>query len=85
VEAKERGDDHIVVWGTGNASRKFLYVEDAAEGIILGTEKYKKPEPVNLRAGFEITIKELVELIAKLTGFNGKNDYIEKLIFLPLL
>jgi GDP-L-fucose synthase len=72
IEAKERGDDHIVVWGTGNASREFLYVEDAAEGIILATEKHDKPDPVNLGAGFEIKIKDLVGLIAKLTGFKGK-------------
>jgi len=65
-------DKPIVVWGTGNASREFLYVEDAAEGIILATEKYDKPEPLNLGAGFEIKIKDLVKLIAKLTGFNGE-------------
>jgi GDP-L-fucose synthase len=65
-------DKPIVVWGTGNASREFLYVEDAAEGIILATEKYNKPYPVNIGAGFEIKIKDLVELIAKLTGFKGK-------------
>ena len=72
IEAKERGDDHIVVWGTGNASREFLYVEDAAEGIILATEKYDKPDPVNIGAGFEIKIKDLVRLIALLTGFKGE-------------
>jgi GDP-L-fucose synthase len=72
IEAKERGDDQIVVWGTGNASREFLYVEDAAEGIILATEKYDKPDPINLGAGFEIRIKNLAELIVKLTGFLGK-------------
>jgi GDP-L-fucose synthase len=62
----------ITVWGTGKATREFLYVEDAAEGILLAAEKYNKPEPVNLGAGFEISIKDLVDLIAKLTGFNGK-------------
>jgi len=72
LEAKEIGDDHIEVWGTGNASREFLYVEDAVEGIILATEKYDKSDPVNLGAGFEIKIKDLVELIAKLTDFKGK-------------
>jgi GDP-L-fucose synthase len=72
IEAKERGDDHVVVWGTGNASREFLYVEDAAEGIILATEKYDKADPINLGAGFEIKIKDLAELIVKLTGFQGK-------------
>jgi len=65
-------DKPIVVWGTGNASREFLYVEDAAEGIILATEKYDKPEPINLGTGFEIKIKDLVELIVNLTGFNGE-------------
>jgi len=71
VDAKEK----INVWGTGKASREFLYVEDAAEGIILATEKYNKSEPVNLGAGFEITIKDLVEKIAKLTGFKGKIEW----------
>jgi len=72
TDAKEKGEDRIVVWGTGKASREFLYVEDAAEAIILATEKYNKPNPVNIGAGFEITIKELVELIAKFSGFKGK-------------
>ncbi len=71
-EAKKEKKDHIVVWGTGKASREFLYVEDAAEGIILATEKYEKDEPVNLGAGFEITIKELVNLLVKLMNFKGK-------------
>jgi len=71
VDAKEK----ITVWGTGKASREFLYVEDAAEGIILATEKYNKSEPVNLGAGFEITIKDLVEKIAKLTGFKGEIEW----------
>ncbi|MFH1247958.1 MAG: GDP-L-fucose synthase [Candidatus Omnitrophota bacterium] len=62
----------IIVWGTGKPTREFLYVEDAAEAIILATQKYNKSEPVNLGAGFEITIKDLVKLIAKLTGFEGK-------------
>jgi GDP-L-fucose synthase len=62
----------VVVWGTGKPTREFLYVEDAAEGILLATEKYDKPDPVNLGAGFEISIKDLVDLIAKLTGFRGK-------------
>ncbi|MCX5749219.1 MAG: GDP-L-fucose synthase [Candidatus Saganbacteria bacterium] len=72
VEAKKRGDAQIEAWGTGNASREFLYVEDAAEGILLAAEKYDKPDPVNLGAGFEIKIRDLVDLIAKLTGFKGK-------------
>ena len=72
VDAKERGDDHIEVWGTGQASREFLYVDDAARGIILAAEKYNGAEPVNLGAGFEITIKDLVEKMVKLTGFKGE-------------
>jgi len=62
----------LEVWGTGNPTREFLYVEDAAEGILLAAERYNKSEPVNLGAGFEISIKDLVELIAKKTGFHGK-------------
>jgi len=62
----------ITVWGTGKPSREFIYVQDAAEAIILATERYNKPDPVNIGTGLEITIKDLVELIAKLTGFKGK-------------
>lgn len=62
----------VTVWGTGKPTREFLYVEDAAEGIVLATEKYNKPDPVNLGTGFEIFIKDLAELIKKLTGFKGK-------------
>jgi len=62
----------VTVWGTGKATREFLYVEDAAEGILLATEQYNKQEPLNLGAGFEISIKDLVDLIAKLTGFKGE-------------
>jgi GDP-L-fucose synthase len=72
VDARVRGDDHIEVWGTGSASREFLYVDDAAEGIVLGAERYDDPDPVNLGVGREITIRELVELIARLTGFAGE-------------
>jgi GDP-L-fucose synthase len=72
VEAKENGLDSIEVWGTGKATREFFYVEDAAEAIALAAERYDGTEPVNLGAGFEISIKDLVELIAKLTGFEGK-------------
>ncbi|OGW40698.1 MAG: GDP-fucose synthetase [Nitrospirae bacterium RBG_13_39_12] len=61
----------VVVWGTGTASREFLYVEDCAEAIVLAAEKYNKPDPVNIGAGFEISIKDLVALIARLTGFQG--------------
>jgi len=72
TEAVEKGEKTVVVWGTGKASREFLYVEDAAEGILAATEKYDKPDPVNLGTGREITIKQLVGLIAQLTGFDGK-------------
>lgn len=72
IEAKERGDDHIVVWGDGSPTREFLYVEDAAEGILLATERYDKSEPVNLGSAFEMSIKDLAETIARLTGFQGK-------------
>jgi GDP-L-fucose synthase len=71
LEAVEGGEHEIVVWGTGQASREFLYVEDAAEAIVLAAEHYDAPEPVNLGAGLELSIKELVELIAELTGFQG--------------
>ena len=72
TEALEDNKKEVVVWGTGKASREFLYVEDAARGIILATEKYDKSDPVNIGAGFEIKIKDLVELIAELTGFKGE-------------
>jgi len=71
-EAKESGQSEVVVWGTGSATREFLYVEDCAEGILLAAEKYSKPDPVNLGSGMEISIKSLIELIAKLMGFDGK-------------
>lgn len=77
VEAIETGKNEVEVWGTGNASREFLYVEDAAEGILLATEKYNKPDPINLGAGFEIKISELVELISKIIGFDGKIKWDE--------
>jgi len=71
-EAKSNGQNKIVVWGTGKATREFLYVEDAARGIVLATEKYNKSEPVNLGAGFEISIRKLVEKIAKIMNYKGK-------------
>lgn len=71
VDAVERGDQTIEVWGTGRATREFLYVDDAAEGIVLASERLETSEPVNLGAGFEISIRELAELIARLTGFRG--------------
>jgi len=62
----------VVVWGSGKPTREFLYVEDAAEGILLAAERYNKPDPVNLGAGFEISIKDLVDLIVRITGFKGE-------------
>lgn len=72
VEATDRGDAEVVCWGTGNASREFLYVDDAAEGIVAATRRYEGPEPVNLGSGREITIRELAERIAELAGFSGR-------------
>ncbi len=72
VEASERGEEVVEVWGTGRATREFLYVDDAAEGIVLATEHYDGLEPVNLGAGFEVSIKHLALLIARLTGFEGR-------------
>ncbi len=72
MDAVKNNKKEIVVWGTGSPTREFLYVEDAAEAIVLATEKYNKAEPVNIGAGFEISIKELVRLIARIIGFKGK-------------
>jgi len=72
VEAKEQGADEIVAWGDGSPTREFLYVEDAAEGIALATQYYNRSDPVNLGSNFEISIKDLTELIARLTGFEGR-------------
>ncbi len=72
LEATERGQDVVEVWGTGRATREFLYVEDAAEGILLAAEHYDGREPVNLGAGFEIRIRDLAEMIARATGFDGR-------------
>ncbi|MEN6392386.1 MAG: GDP-L-fucose synthase [Anaerolineaceae bacterium] len=72
IEAQERGDEQVVFWGDGSPTREFLYVEDAAEGILLATEHYNGREPFNLGSGMEIRIKDLAELIARLTGYNGK-------------
>jgi len=71
-EATAEGRDEIEVWGTGRATREFLYVDDCAEAIVLATERYDGPEPVNIGAGFEISIKDLAEMIARLSGFKGK-------------
>ena len=72
VEARERGDGSIVVWGTGAASREFLHARDAAEGIVAAAERYEKSEAVNLGAGFEIRIRDLVPLVARLCRFEGE-------------
>ena len=72
VDAIDGGQDRIECWGSGNVSREFVYAADAAEGILLATEKYNSAEPVNIGSGFEIRIRELVEKIAKLTGFDGE-------------
>lgn len=71
IDALEHGDPTIEVWGTGNATREFLYVEDAADAVVLASEHYNLSEPVNIGAGFEISIRDLVNLIVRLTGFRG--------------
>ncbi len=75
VEAKQRGDEAIPCWGTGSASREFLYVEDAAEAIIVAAETMADPTPINLGTGREIQIRDLVELIARLCGFDGRIEW----------
>lgn len=72
IEAQERGEKELIVWGDGSPTREFLYVEDAADGILAAAERYNGAEPVNLGSGYEISIKDLAELIVRLTGFQGK-------------
>ncbi len=72
LEAKESGATEMVCWGTGSATREFLYVEDCARAIVLATERYDGPEPINLGSGMEISIRDLSETIARLCGFTGK-------------
>jgi len=72
IEARDSGASEIVVWGDGSPTREFLYVDDAAEGILLSAERYDSSDPVNLGSAFEISIRELTELIARLTGFTGR-------------
>jgi GDP-L-fucose synthase len=72
LEAKDRGDEQVVLWGDGTPTREFLYVEDAARGILLAAENYNDGDPVNLGSGMEISVRELAEMIAKLTGFEGR-------------
>lgn len=74
-EAIKLSNKTVEVWGTGAASREFLYVVDAARGIVMAAERYNKPDPVNLGSGMEISIKDLVEMIARLTGFEGEIDW----------
>jgi GDP-L-fucose synthase len=71
VEAKERGESEVEVWGTGSASREFLYLDDAARGIVDAAERYEGPEPVNLGSGQEILVRDLAEMIARIVGFEG--------------
>jgi GDP-L-fucose synthase len=72
VDARKRGDKFIECWGTGTATREFLYVEDCAEGLLLAAERYNKPDPINLGSGREISIRDLTQLIVNLTGFKGE-------------
>jgi GDP-L-fucose synthase len=72
VEAAKNNADEIVLWGTGSPTREFLHVSDAAEGILLGTERYNESDPINLGSGMEISIKDLAQLISRLTGFKGR-------------
>ncbi|MBK7598539.1 MAG: GDP-L-fucose synthase [Acidobacteria bacterium] len=75
VEAMDNKSDHITCWGTGNVTREFLHAEDCAEGILMAAEKYDKSDPVNLGAGFEISIRDLVDKITELTGFKGRINW----------
>ena len=75
ADAKKNNRDSIKIWGTGKATREFLYVEDAARGIVLATEKYNKKEPINLGSKMEISIKDLVKIICRLMDFNGKIEW----------
>lgn len=72
LEAQDAGQEEVVQWGDGSPTREFIYVEDAAEGILLAAERYNEPEPVNLGSGMEISIKDLSDLIARLTGYTGR-------------
>jgi len=72
IDARDHGNKEVIVWGTGKATREFLYVEDAAEGILLATEKYNSSDPINLGAGFEVSIKEVAKLIKKEVGYKGR-------------
>jgi GDP-L-fucose synthase len=75
VEARDRGDEKIVAWGTGSASREFLHARDCADGLIRAMENYESDEPMNLGSGREITIKDLTEMVARLSGFKGRIEW----------
>ena len=75
IDARDNNQTIVTLWGDGSPTREFIYVEDAAEGILLATEKYNEPEPVNIGAGFEISIKALAEKIAELTHYNGSIEW----------
>ncbi|HEX8856952.1 MAG TPA: GDP-L-fucose synthase [Thermoleophilaceae bacterium] len=75
IEAEENGDGSVVLWGDGSPSREFLYVDDCAEALVLALERYDKPDPVNIGAGFEITIRDLAELVREITGFDGEIEW----------
>ena len=75
VEARDQGLDKVIAWGTGKPTREFFYVEDAAEGILQATERYNRSEPVNLGSAMEISIRDLTDLIARLTGFKGRIEW----------
>jgi GDP-L-fucose synthase len=75
LEAVAAGADEVVLWGDGSATREFLYAEDAARGFALALEHYDEPEPVNLGSGFEISIRDLAELVAEVTGYNGRINW----------
>jgi GDP-L-fucose synthase len=72
IEARDKGEQSITAWGTGNVSREFLYVEDGAEGLVSAMERYDSPEPMNLGSGREITIRDLTQLVARLARFDGE-------------
>ena len=72
VEARQAGADEVVLWGDGSATREFLYVEDAAEGILLAAERYSKPEPVNLGTGIEISIRDTAAAVSNAVGYEGR-------------
>jgi GDP-L-fucose synthase len=72
LDAVDDGSDEVTVWGTGKPTREFLYVKDCARGIVLAAQRYDSPEPVNLGSGEEISIKDLVSRIARISGFNGR-------------